>query len=109
MKQVLIDMIQIYKPNGIDWMNVGLTKKNPYTFHHIKEVRNGGLYKMENGAILTINAHEYLNYLDRYLKDYYKELNNLFLYLNRTTNPPTDDYFKEINKVLIKSRRFLGE
>lgn len=46
MKKVLVDMIEIYKPNGIDWMQYKLAKNNPYTFHHIKEKRNGGKYEI---------------------------------------------------------------
>ena len=32
MKGVLKQMIEIYQPNGIDWMDVRLTRHNPYTF-----------------------------------------------------------------------------
>lgn len=101
MDSILIQMIEIYKPNGIDWMNYHLEKKNPYTYHHIKEVRNGGKRTIQNGAILTKQAHEYLNYIDREYHKIYKELNGLFLELNRTYKPPEEDYFQEVNHVLL--------
>ena len=104
MKKVLIDMIEIYKPNGIDWLEYKLSKNNPYTFHHIREKRNGGKYEIRNGAILTKNAHIYLNHLDVCYHKIYKELNYMFKQLNMTMKPPTDEYYEEINHILRKVR-----
>lgn len=102
MKEVLAKMIQIYQPRGIDWMDYRMTKSNPYTFHHIKEKRNGGKYEIRNGAIITKNAHIYLNHLDTYYHKIYMELNYMFKQLNMTMKPPTADYYEEINHILRK-------
>ena len=77
-------------------------KKNILTYHHILEKRNGGLVEWENGALLSLYKHEYLNYLDLYYKNIYKELNALFYDLNRTYAPPTDEYYDEVKRVLKK-------
>lgn len=106
MDGVLREMIEIYKPKGIDWMAYKLQRKNPYTFHHIIEKRNGGKRRVNNGAILTLNAHEYLNYLDCRYERIYKELNGLFWELNRTYKPPQEDYYEEVGAVLKKVRRY---
>ncbi len=105
MNEVLIEMLKIYQPDGRCWMNYELSKKNNYTFHHIKEVRNGGLYVIENGAILTRDAHTYLNYLSR--NDYiiYKKLNQLFQRLNNTRKPPTFLYYEELDDIMKKVRK----
>lgn len=106
MDHILKEMIEIYKPKGIDWMAYKLQRKNPYTFHHIIEKRNGGKRRVNNGAILTLNAHEYLNYLDNEYHRIYKELNGLFWELNRTYKPPQEDYYEEVGAVLKKVRRY---
>ncbi len=105
MDDVLNRMIEIYKPEDIDWMLVGKSNGNPYTFHHIVEERHGGKREIDNGAILTKRAHQYLNLLDMQYHDYYEELNVLFLYLNRTNMPPTEDYFEEVRNVLGSARK----
>ena len=105
MRQELIELIEIFKPNGIDWMEYVWRENNPYTFHHIKEKRNGGKLTVRNGAILTNDAHIYLNYLDSQYHKIYNELNGLFKDLNRTMKPPTDDYYEEVNHILVKVKK----
>lgn len=105
MDKILKQMIVIYEPDGIDWMEYNLSRDNPYTYHHIIEKRNGGRRTLDNGAILTQNAHRYLNYLDMKKHDYYRELNSLFLFLNRTKQPPTEEYYEEVRKVLKKVKK----
>lgn len=103
MDNVLREMIHIYQPNGIDWLEYSLTRNNPYTFHHIREARNGGKRVVSNGAILTKDGHGYLNFLDCQYQRLYRELNGLFLELNRTQLPPAEDYFEEVQRVLKKA------
>ena len=103
MDSILIEMITIYKPEGIDWMNCSLQRKNPYTFHHIQEARNGGKRTVSNGAIITSNAHQYLNFLDFEYHRIYLDLNYLFKELNNTMLPPAEDYFEEVDYILKKA------
>lgn len=100
MKDVLIEMINIYQPNGIDWMGYQMTPNNPYTFHHIVEKRDGGKYEIDNGAILTQQAHRYLNFLDAYSPEAYEEYQKIFRFINSLNGPIPDwlyyDLYEEI-------------
>lgn len=78
------------------------TRNNILTFHHIIEVRNGGKLVWENGALLSNSSHQYLNYLDHYFPDTYKELNGMFYDLNRTYLPPTPEYYDEVKRLIRK-------
>lgn len=94
------EMIKVY---GLKcWLNELWipNKKDILTYHHILEVRNGGKVKWENGALLSLYRHDYLNYLDLYYHSIYNELNGLFYDLNRTYAPPTDEYYEEVKRVL---------
>lgn len=104
MKRELIELIEIFKPNGRDWLDYVMTRDNPYTFHHIKEKRNGGKLEVRNGAIITNDAHIYLNHLDYNYHRIYQELNYMFKCLNRTMKPPTEEYYEEIHHILKKVR-----
>ena len=92
-------MLEIYGNNC--WMGYKLDRKNPFTFHHIFEQRKGGKDLITNGAILTRAAHNDLNQLDMHEKSLYRDLNLLFIELNETNLPPTIEYYKEINKILL--------
>ena len=75
---VLTKMIETYEPNREDWMGFKLSDDNPYTFHHIRERRFGGKEELENGAILTGRAHQFLNHLDCHHHKVYEEYQNIF-------------------------------
>lgn len=96
------DMIEVY--GNLCWMDYILTKRNPLTIHHIHEIRNGGKDKWENFALITTNAHQYLNYLDHEQHKIYRELNGLFKELNLTYLPPAEDYFEELDHILKRVR-----
>ncbi len=96
MRKVLEDMINIYQPNGLDWMGYKMTPNNPYTFHHIIEKRDGGGYGVDNGAILTAQAHKYLNYLDAYCPEAYEEYQKMFRYINSLKGPMDDILYNDI-------------
>lgn len=94
------EMIEVYGNHC--WMNELWIprRKNILTFHHIIEKRNGGKAIWENGALISLHSHEYLNYLDEEYNKIYRELNGLFYELNRTYAPPTEDYYEEVKMVL---------
>lgn len=97
-------MITIYNPNGIDWMGYHLTDTNPYTFHHIIKDCNDGPTSVNNGAILTCNAHKKLNKLEYKVPEAYDDLNYLFRVLNASKMPPTEEHFVEVGKILKYTR-----
>lgn len=99
-------LIEIF--GEICWMGYRIHSKNRLTFHHIVERRNGGKDTIDNGAILTRHAHDDLNQLEIHARSMYRDLNALFTELNETKAPPTIEYFKEINKILLVANRIIN-
>ena len=93
-------MIKIYKPNGIDWMNFTLSRRNPYTFHHIISRSDGGDDTIENGAILTRRAHDLLHILEYVCPGVYEKLKELFIKINVSRKAPDVEIKKEIEEIL---------
>ena len=102
MNGALIIMGYIYNPDGFDWMNFKVEKNNPYTFHHIVERRRGGDKSINNGAILTNDAHKLLNILDIFFPDAYEDLQQIFIRINKSNEPPTYETMKEVDNILYK-------
>ncbi len=100
MKRVLRIMIDIFQPEGIDWMNFALSKSNPYTFHHIVEKSKGGDKSIDNGAILTRKAHSFLHMLENVCPEAYQDLQNVFVQINETKKPVTQDIINEVDRIL---------
>ena len=93
-------MLKIYKPNGYDWMNFALTRRNPYTFHHIVSRRYGGEDNINNGAILTRRAHDLLHILECICPTAYSKLTELFNKINSSKESPNDEIIAEIDSIL---------
>jgi len=99
MDAVLSQLIKIFEPKNVDWMGYKVTKQNPYTYHHIKEKRKGGKATIDNGAILSRQAHDHLNYLELYVPDAYNDWQNLFRYFNALKRPLTEKEHELIEKI----------
>ncbi len=93
-------LIKIYKPDGYDWMNFALTRRNPYTFHHILSRSDGGKDLVENGAILTRRAHDLLHLLEFVCPEAYNDLQIVFDKINKSYKPLTEDIIYEIDTIL---------
>ena len=100
MKRVLRNMIDIFQPEGTDWMNFSLSRSNPYTYHHIVEKSRGGDKSIDNGAILTRKAHTLLHTLEAICPEAYQDLQNVFVKINATKSPITQDIINEIDQIL---------
>ena len=98
---VLLRMFDRYKTEDEDWMGFKLTDNNTYTFHHIRERRNGGKQELENGAILTIFAHQFLNYLDLHCKRAYNDYRTIFRRINKNNGPIPDDLLEDIYGMML--------
>lgn len=98
---VLTRMIDKYEPEDEDWMGFKLSNNNTYTFHHIRERRAGGKEEMENGAILTRFAHQFLNYLDRHNKRAYNDYQAIFRQINKNKGPIPDDLLEDIYGMML--------
>lgn len=100
MKAVTKEMIKIYKPLDLDWMNYRVTRQNPITYHHIIKKEHGGLYTFENGALLTMTGHQYLHIIEcKEIKLYYM-LNKMFEIINKQRHAPTQEQ-REIVEYLL--------
>ena len=109
MKRALKILVDIFEPNGYDWMNFSLSKSNPYTFHHIVEKSRGGEKSVDNGAILTKNAHTFLNKLEKVCPDAYNDLQVVFAKINGTKQPVTQEIVDEIDEILNLAERYSTE
>lgn len=87
-QELLQKLINIYKPNGYDWMGTPITKNNQLTYHHI-EKNNGNNTTLENGALLTKSSHRKLNILETKDVDLYDEWNWLFYAINYSETHPS--------------------
>ena len=92
-QEMIQKMVDIYKPNGIDWMGTPITKSNPLTYHHIVERKNGET-SVENGALLTKSSHRKLNILKSLDKDLYDEWQWLFYAINLSCTKPSYAYYE---------------
>lgn len=105
MKQELITLLEIYKPQGIDWMSFQITKKNPYSFHHIRKEENGGKLIVNNGAILSKKSHRLLNWLEETNPLVYLDWEELFLLINKErTFQPYENRSRELKRLSLELR-----
>ena len=98
MNTVLCQLLRIFEPKNMDWMGYKVSKKNPYTYHHILERRYGGKLTIDNGAILTRLAHDHLNYLELYVPEAY-DWQRFFRYLNSKKAPLTKEDYEIIELI----------
>lgn len=104
MKQILKDMIKIYKPKGVDWLGFKITKDNPYSYHHSFKKVYGEYqdldpnYLLNIGAILSIEGQAYIHSLENVDYKAYNELNRILLELNETRKPPDERHWQKIKE-----------
>lgn len=104
MNQDIRLMIRIYQTKDIDWMGYKICKRNKLTKHHIFKKVYGGPNDISNYALLVQKSHMYLHLLEQKDHEVFLELSKLFRELNDSLSPPTEEYYKKINKVLKKTR-----
>jgi len=80
-------MMFIYNTYEYDWMN--FVVRDDLTFHHIEKEENGGKATIENGALLTSRAHEYLHKIENIDLDIYLKINEIFKQINSQLSEPT--------------------
>lgn len=100
MKDILKIMVNEYNLKGIDFMGYHLERKNPYTYHHIVKRCHGGGKTLENGAVLTKIAHEYLHIVESREWKLYVELNMVLKEINEQHYRPTERQLLAIDYML---------
>lgn len=103
-QQALNKMIDIYKPNGYDWMGTPITRNNPLTYHHIIK-RCEGETTVENGALLTKSSHRKLNMLQYRNPDLYDEWQWLFYAINVSMTHPLLPYVEMMEELRAQTDR----
>lgn len=93
-------MVCEYNLKGIDFMGYKLKKNNPYTYHHIIKRCHGGEKTLENGAILTKIAHEYLHIIESRDLELYNYINIILKEVNEQHYAPTSKQLLAIDYIL---------
>lgn len=103
MREVTRNLIQIFKPIDIDWMGYSIQRPQDLTYHHIWKKSDGGLYTLDNGALLHGDtSHPYLHIIE--CKDY-----DMFLYINNLLKNINTQGFKPTKNQLLAIRAILEQ
>ena len=100
-KEIKKELLEIFKPYYHDWMNY-IVDNEEITYHHIKKEEDGGEYSLDNGALLTHRAHDYLHYIEKVDSDIYKEINKVFKEINESREKPTYNQKLKIELLLFE-------
>ena len=103
--QILLPrMLEIYQPTEFDWMYTPINSGSVWTIHHIYEKHCGGNTALDNAALLLKKSHQLLNMLESRNLDLFFEWNQLFMDINVSKCPPTDEFIREM-KILRKKTK----
>lgn len=84
--KILVDYYGI--DDGMDWMNFPIHNPHDLQFHHIVKKADGGKMTINNGAILTPDAHKFLHTIERYDIEIYNAIKKMFkLYVIQKASP----------------------
>src|SRR5690554_4932292 len=100
MKPITKKMVRIYKCVDDCWLGYKITKSNYLTFHHIKKAEHGGLYTLDNGALITNIGHNYLHTIEYKDLEIYLRLNQFMKAINEQGHAPTKKQYILINDCL---------
>lgn len=77
--------------DGLDWLNFPIVKPRDLQFHHIQKKADGGTMDLNNGAILTPDAHRFLHTIERYDYEIYTAIKKMFeLYVAQRMAPTVE-------------------
>ena len=100
-KEVKKELLEIFNPRYHDWMNY-IIDNEEITYHHIQKEEDGGEYTLDNGALLTHRAHDYLHYIEKVDSDIYEEINKVFKEINESREKPTYNQKLKIELLLFE-------
>lgn len=87
-KQIKQSMIEMFNTFHYDWMNY-IIFNEIITYHHIEKEEDGGLYTIDNGALLTHRAHDYLHYIEKIDTGLYEDINKVLKEINNSKCEPS--------------------
>lgn len=95
---MLDKLIKIYQARC--WLGYKITRDNILNYHHLIKKEYGGLKTLENGAIVSQLAHQYLHVIEYKKKDIYIELNEILKSINTQLHTPTIEQYKKISRLI---------
>lgn len=100
MNNIIGKMVKIYGLTDYCFMGYKASSESYFTYHHLIKKCEGGPRTVENGAILTREAHRYLNIIEKTEYDIYHLINNILIEINLSKEHPTINHWKRINYLL---------
>ena len=105
MKEIVKEMLKIYKPiSNLDWLNYKITR-NKLTAHHIIKREHGGKLEMNNIALLVDVSHQYLHLIEHKDYDTYIALNKILKMINEQQHEPTQEQRELVEYLLTEFER----
>ena len=105
MNEDIEEMINIYDTRKIDWIGDSIKTLSDLTRHHIVKKQYGGDNSVNNYALLTTSSHHFIHEIETKYNKEYIYINNLFMDLNESKNPPDKDYYDKILPVIKRIRK----
>lgn len=100
MKHRTSKLVRMYELTDSCFMGFPLTKDSKFTYHHLIKKEYGGDNSLENGAVLTREAHALLNYLEMNYYDIYYQINNKLIEINKMKKHPTKEQINDIKRLI---------
>ncbi len=93
-------LIKIHKLKDYCFMGYPVSKESYFTFHHCKKKADGGTRTIDNGAIITLDAHRDLNEIERNEIEIYNLINEILIEINQSKKHPTPNQWRRIKHLL---------
>lgn len=105
MNDDICEMINVYNTYEFDWMGDRINSPSDLTRHHIIKKQYNGIDDKSNYALLTTSSHHLIHFLETNYNKEYKYINNMFLELNKSNKPPTEEYYNEIKSIMKRIKK----
>lgn len=105
MKHRTSRMVRIYELTDTCFMGFPLTKESRFTFHHCIKKEHGGSNSIDNGAVLTNDAHQLLNYIEMNYYEIYYQINNKLIEISKGKQHPTKEQLHDIKNLIRDYKR----
>ena len=99
------EMVYIYNTFNIDWMGDKINSLSDLTRHHIVKKQYNGLNDKNNYALLTSSSHHLIHFLEINYNKEYNLINEMFLELNKSNKPPTEEYYENILPIIKRVKK----
>lgn len=103
MKSIIIDMRNIYRLRGYDFLGYTYRNVSELSFHHITKKCDGGEMSIDNGALLNKEtSHPYLHLIEFKEFDIYVAINEIIREITQQRKHPTTEQLKRIRALLLE-------